>query len=342
MKEDLIRILCCPLCKSDLTLEVKEGDRSNVLLGNFRCDSCKNSYEINQDIPYFKPSIEHKGIKNQFITYSHWFEEMHDDDSITNLENREFFYESLRIDSEIFKNKIVLDAGCGNGRFSYVTSSYKPKLLVSFDLSTGLGKAKEAIKRNYPDANIAFVQGDITTPPFKKEVFDIIYSWGVIHHTPNTKSTFNTIASLVKDKGIFGIYVYVFNPNYEYDQQIKGLLAYLRSFLLIRPFRFICSRLPVSLVKLVFLPIFYFERMFGVGIFGNHGYPDDPFNKDRYFRVVVDRFKTRYASEHKEEEIFQWFFEQGFNNLKVGKPKVSISGIRNKIPHQQKNITYYP
>ena len=217
MKEELINILCCPVCKIDLNLEVKEGKRSNIIHGNFRCKSCDNFYEINHDIPYFKPRIDHKGISNQFKTYSHWFEEMHDDESITNIENREFFYESLRIDSEAFNNKIILDAGCGNGRFSYVTSSYKPKLLVSFDLSKGLGKAKEAIQRNYPEANIAFVQGDITTPPFKKEAFDIIFSWGVIHHTPNTMSTFSSISSLVKNKGIFGIYVYVFNPNYEYD-----------------------------------------------------------------------------------------------------------------------------
>ena len=77
----------------------------------------------------------------------------------------------------------------------------------------------------------------------------------------------------------------------------------------------------------MFLPIFYCERLFGVGIFGNHGYPEDPFNKDRYFRVVVDRFKTRYASEH--------------NDLRVGKPKVSISGIKNQSAQHPKKVTFY-
>ena len=90
--------------------------------------------------------------------------------------------------------------------------------------------AKETILNNNTNADIVFVQGDVTNPPFKKEAFDIAYSWGVMHHTPNTRNTFKTLSNLVKDKGIFGIYVYVFNPVYNYDQHILGLLAYLRSY----------------------------------------------------------------------------------------------------------------
>ena len=99
--------------------------------------------------------------------------------------------------------------------------------------------------------------------------------------------------------------------------------------------------MPVTLVKLIFQPIYYFEKLLGFGIFGNHGYPSDPFNKDRYFRVVVDRFKTRYASEHKEEEIFKWFFELGYNDLRVGSPKVSVTGLKNKESSSVKKVTFF-
>ncbi|SVD62171.1 uncharacterized protein METZ01_LOCUS415025, partial [marine metagenome] len=275
-----------------LKLQVKEKEHTVITDGNFICKNCDARYIIHNDIPYFSADIGHSGVRNQYETYSHWFEEMHDEASILNPDNRSYFYNSLRIKASEFRDKIVLDAGCGNGRFSFVVSQNEPKLLVSLDISRGLAKAQETIFRNNPDANIAFVQADLTNPPFKKETFDILYSWGVTHHTPNTKQTFNTLSNLVKEEGIFGIYVYAFNPPYQYDQQIMGLLAYLRSLLLIRPFRFICSRLPVSLVKLIFQPIFYVERLLGVGVFGCHGPPPDVFNKERYFRVVVDRFKT--------------------------------------------------
>jgi uncharacterized protein YbaR (Trm112 family)/ubiquinone/menaquinone biosynthesis C-methylase UbiE len=291
VKEELLKILCCPECQEDLALDIQKGDKKNIEEGTFNCTNCNATYEIFDDIPYFSSEIKHGGIKNQFETYSHWFMEMHDEQSIIDSNHEIAFFNSLTIDENEFNDKLILDAGCGNGRFSYVVSKYNPKLLVSLDISKGLMKAKETILKHNPEANLAFVQGDITAPPFKKEVFDITYSWGVTHHTPNTKKTFITMSNLVKDQGIFGIYVYVFNPSYEYDKQILGLLAYLRSFLLIRPFRFICSRLPVSIVKLIFQPIFYIEKFLGFGVFGNHGYPSDPFDKDRYFRVVVDRLK---------------------------------------------------
>tara|TARA_B100001250_G_scaffold300104_1_gene261773 strand:- start:7647 stop:8675 length:1029 start_codon:yes stop_codon:yes gene_type:complete len=341
MKKELLDILCCPESGSDLDLVIEEGDLNHIKKGKFLCSQSGMQYEIFDDIPYFSSKIDHKGIQNQFETYSHWFEEMHDEESIINPEHEKLFSNSLNINKDEIENKLVLDAGCGNGRFSYVVSGYDPKLLVSFDISQGLGKAKETILKHNPNANISFIQGDVTKPPFKKEAFDIVYSWGVTHHTPNTKKTVRTLSKLVKEEGLFGIYVYVFNPSYEYDKQFLGLLAYLRSFLLIRPFRFICSRLPVNLVKLIFQPIYYFEKLIGFGIFGNHGYPHDPFNKDRYFRVVVDRFKTRYASEHKEEEIFKWFFDQGYSDLRVGSPKVSISGVKSKGTSSVKKVTFF-
>ena len=340
MDKNLIDLLCCPKSGSDLDLVIEEGDLNHIKKGKFLSIQSGMQYEIIDDIPYFSSDIDHQGIKNQFETYSHWFEEMHDEASIIDPNHAIALSNSLNIDKSEFKDKVILDAGCGNGRLSYVVSEYEPKLLVSFDISKGLFKAKETILKHNQESNIAFVQGDVTNPPFKKASFDIAYSWGVTHHTPDTRKTFKTLSDLVKDSGIFGVYVYVFNPSYKYDKQVLGLLAYLRSFLLIRPFRFICSRLPVSLVKLIFQPIYYLEKLIGFGVFGNHGYPSDPFNKDRYFRVVVDRFKTRYASEHKEEEIFNWFFEHGYNDLRVGKPMVSVSGEK-KGSDKKRNVSFY-
>ena len=337
MKKELLEILCCPESGGDLDLTIEEGDIDYIVKGLLK-STTGASFDIIDDIPYFSKEIEHKGVKNQYETYSHWFEKMHDEESITTIQNEKIFSDSLKIEEEEFKNKIVLDAGCGNGRFSYVVSKYDPELLISFDISKGLGKAKEAILKNNKEANIAFVQGDITNLPFKKESFDIVFSWGVTHHTPNTKKTVRGLSDLVKHKGIFGIYVYVFNPPYQYEKQFLGLLAYLRSIFLIKPFRFLCSRLPPNSVKLIFQPIFYIERFFGFGIFGNHS---KSFNKEDYFRVVIDRFKTRYASEHTREEIFKWFFDLNFNNLRVGGIKVSVTGIKEKDIHKEKKITIF-
>ena len=282
MLDQLLEILCCPKCGSNLDLEILVGYKNSVKKGYLNCLNCKSSFEVINDIPYFAEDIQHNGIRNQYTTYSYWFEKMHDETSVTKSENNKIFYDSLRIRKDEFKNKIVLDAGCGNGRFSYVVSKYNPGLLISFDISRGLEEAKRVLsEKSNQNSNIAFVQGDITRPPFKKEAFDIVYSWGVVHHTPNTKRTVKELSKLVKENGIFGIYVYVFNPPYQYEKQLLSLVAYLRSIFLIRPFRFICSRLPAKFVQFIFLPIYYLERLFGFGIFGNHSYKNDSFDKEK-------------------------------------------------------------
>lgn len=336
MHSNLVDLLACPFCKSDLSLNIVKGNFEHILEGDFSCNTCKKTFEIKDDIPFFSPQINHGGVKNQQSTYSTWWDEYHDESSIINPETRDFFYNSLQIRADEISNKVILDGGCGNGRFSFVVSQYKPKLLVSFDISSGLLHAKKAISKYHPQANVAYVQGDITYPPFKDSAFDITFSWGVIHHTPNTRKTFSGISKLVKPGGKLGTYVYEFHPRYNYQQQSHGLAAYLRSLFIIKPLRFLCSRLSAKTVHTLFIPVYRIEKALNIGFMGCHGYPEDKWNKDRYFRVVIDRFKTRYASEHTLEEIITWYQDEGFDSLRVGnQPRVSVSAT--KLPSENKN-----
>ncbi len=305
MKHLLLNLLACPLCRQDLDLQIQEGSMESIQSGYFQCRGCQKRFDIKDDIPFFSPQISHDGVKNQQETYSTWWDEYHDEASITNPETRDVFYETLRIKAEEVQDKVVLDGGCGNGRFSFVVSHYQPKLLVSFDISSGVLHAKKAINKHNPGAPVAYVQGDLTKPPFKKGVFDIVFSWGVIHHTPDTLRTFKTIAELPKEGGKLGIYVYEFHPLYTFKKQPVSLLAYLRSLLLTQPLRLLCSHLPAKTVHRLFIPIYHIEKALNIGIMGCHGYPEDKWNRDRYFRVLIDRFKTRYASERQLDEVFQ-------------------------------------
>ena len=57
--------------------------------------------------------------------------------------------------------------------------------------------------------NCHLVQGDILRPPFKQDVFDTVYSIGVLHHLPNGASEgIQSLVPLVKNKGLFFIWVY--------------------------------------------------------------------------------------------------------------------------------------
>ena len=75
--------------------------------------------------------------------------------------------------------KYLLDAGCGNG---LLTEYFSTRGAVSFglDFSTSVFVAE---KRRKSDT-VCFVQGDLKDCPFQVGTFDIVYSPGVIHHTP--------------------------------------------------------------------------------------------------------------------------------------------------------------
>ncbi|WP_332898833.1 methytransferase partner Trm112 [Haladaptatus sp. CMSO5] len=55
MKESLMDILCCPMDKSDLELEVDERDDDEVLSGTLVCTECGERFPIEDGIPNLLP-----------------------------------------------------------------------------------------------------------------------------------------------------------------------------------------------------------------------------------------------------------------------------------------------
>ena len=58
MKHDLIDILCCPICKSDLTLSIEKEDKKEIVRGTLQCQKCKVDYPIEEGIPNMLPPNE--------------------------------------------------------------------------------------------------------------------------------------------------------------------------------------------------------------------------------------------------------------------------------------------
>jgi len=55
MKKDMLDILCCPTCKSDLKLDVKKEEKGEIITGTFSCKKCKCTYSIEDGIPDLLP-----------------------------------------------------------------------------------------------------------------------------------------------------------------------------------------------------------------------------------------------------------------------------------------------
>ncbi|WP_324757217.1 methytransferase partner Trm112 [Haloarcula montana] len=55
MKEDLMEIICCPLDKHDLELDVDERDGEEILDGTLVCTECGERFPIEDGIPNLLP-----------------------------------------------------------------------------------------------------------------------------------------------------------------------------------------------------------------------------------------------------------------------------------------------
>ncbi len=59
MKRSLMDILCCPVCKGDLTLRAGTEDNNEILEGELHCPVCRVDYPIRDGIPNLLPQTPH-------------------------------------------------------------------------------------------------------------------------------------------------------------------------------------------------------------------------------------------------------------------------------------------
>ncbi|MDD1700151.1 MAG: methytransferase partner Trm112 [Methanoregula sp.] len=55
MRHSLMDILCCPVCKGELTLTVENENEKEILEGGLHCSACGVTYPIHDGIPNLLP-----------------------------------------------------------------------------------------------------------------------------------------------------------------------------------------------------------------------------------------------------------------------------------------------
>src|SRR5215467_380886 len=92
------------------------------------------------------------------------------------------------------KDKQVLEAGCGAGRFTEILLE-QGTLVTSVDLS----EAVEANQESCPQSDRhRIAQANILSLPFQPQTFDIVLCLGVIQHTPDPERTIAALYDQVK------------------------------------------------------------------------------------------------------------------------------------------------
>lgn len=233
--------------------------------------------------------------------------------------------------NQLFKDaRMTLNAGCGVAWSEYLFD-LNPKTerhCVDISLSVEIAYEKTA---HMP--NVTVSQASILELPYPDGMFDIVYSCGVVHHTPDPKRAVLNISRKVAGRGYLGIYIYNKKPFIRElcDQEIRKLtteMNYEECMDFSRKMTMLGKALSAITEPLVIeedIPLLGIKA----GKYNLHRFIYDhlikcwynPGQDEEYAHLVnQDWYHPRYASHHTKEEVLSWFEEAGFVNLKCIQP----------------------
>ncbi|MGC6443796.1 MAG: class I SAM-dependent methyltransferase [Rubripirellula sp.] len=112
---------------------------------------------------------------------------------------------------DTFENKRFLDLGCGSGLFSFAAASLGARVVsIDYDPQSVNCAEKLKAKGGFLDDRWEVHQGSVLDPTLMDELGkgDLVYCWGVVHHTGKMREAIANIASLVNENGLLCIAIY--------------------------------------------------------------------------------------------------------------------------------------
>jgi len=309
MRPAFLDVLRCPACAAELDARAGAGGECSSL----ECAS-EHRFPVVDGVPRFLDSESYAGN----FGYEWNVHDRTQLDDRSSDESERTFRRKTGFGPEDVAGKLVLDAGCGMGRFSDVASRWGATV-VGVDLS----RAVEAAQRNLGDRpNVHVAQADILRLPFADETFDLVFSIGVLHHTPDTRAAFDRLPRLVKPGGRIAVWLY---PGYA--AFMWKMSDVLRRWTWRMPPRLLHAMAHVA------VPKYYVDRLPAVGMASRFLLPVSGHPRAEW-RVLdtFDWYSPRYQWKHTYEEVFRWFEAQGLVDIRVLDFPVALQGTRPARP----------
>jgi 2-polyprenyl-6-hydroxyphenyl methylase/3-demethylubiquinone-9 3-methyltransferase len=112
------------------------------------------------------------------------------------------------------QGKLFMDVGCGSGLFSLAARRLGAQV-HSFDFDPDSVACTAHLKNRFfqNDTSWHIEQGDILNEAYIQSMgqFDVVYSWGVLHHTGNMHKALHNVDRLVKRNGF--LYLAIYNDS---------------------------------------------------------------------------------------------------------------------------------
>lgn len=307
MKLKFLKYLCDPENQMSLSLENEVIENKIVISGILK--SKKNKYPIINGIPRFVKNDSYSA--NFGYQWNRWARTQFDDQNINgplHKHTSNMFKSITRFTKKKLKGKVVLDLGCGSGRFTDVAVDMGA-IVISLDHSSAIDAAK--LNLDSKKSNILFIQGDALKLPIKKNILDYCFSIGVLHHTPSPTKAIREVKKVLKKKGIFAVRVY--NKKSFYTYPVVKFWRYF--FMKLNPILKFYPPLVYSyffgtitfIVGKIWKPLTYPMRIFFPTVWSLD-----------YRWLILDTFDaitTSYQSGHTPSEVRRWLVDSGFKKI---------------------------
>lgn len=234
--------------------------------------------------------------------------------------------EILNIGSEYFdivdegmlnKSSVVLDMGCGTGRWTKYVAS-KAKFIEAIDPSNAVISASKMLKN---EDKVRITQAEVSNIPFPDESFDFVFSLGVLHHIPDTLDAMQKTVKKLKPGGYFLVYLYYAIDNKGFLFKLFFHLSnFLRGGISILPSTiksFICDFLAI----IIYLPFVFIAKVANF-VFGKKVLKHIPLSwyHNKTWNVIrndaLDRFGTPLEQRFTKNEIQIMMEKCGLSDIK--------------------------
>lgn len=224
-------------------------------------------------------------------------------------------YFDIVSDKHISNRSLVLDVGCGSGRW---TKFIAPKVgfVEAIDPSSAV---IQAAKMNAGAGNVRITQASVEHIPFPDNSFDLVFSLGVLHHIPDTQSAMNACVRKVRQDGHFLVYLY-------YDLDNRGIL-FRTVFRLTNIVRMLISKMPDKIKEftcdiiaaMVYWPLAKFSKLLKSLDFSFYKKIPLSYYSDKSFYIMrndsLDRFGTPLEQRFTKEQIHQMMTKAGLTDI---------------------------